>query len=77
MKTTKTRRLIIKYLTDNGPASSHQIFDHVNEHSYYGTSAAALGNILAQMPEVKRKERVMSLSAGHDGFKVWSWELKE
>ena len=74
MKYKRIRIKIKKYLEENGPKSTHQIYEYINGSEKNGIQMQALANVLAKSPYIREShaERVKGITLNSYKGKVWT-----
>ena len=75
-KYMRIKRMIIKFLEDNGPMNTRRIYEYINDNDKHGIQITALSNVLARNPEIIEchTERVQSLT--HSSYTLIVWKAK-
>jgi len=74
-KQVKIRNYIVKKITEEGPQSTTDLYDAINDHFRHGTTTNSLSNILAKDPQFEKQGMTEQASMLSGSYKVCVWKL--
>ena len=74
-KQVKIRNYIVKKITEEGPQSTTDLYDAINDHFRHGTTTNSLSNILAKDPQFEKHGMIEQASLLSGSYKICVWKL--
>ena len=74
MKTMRIRARVKQYLS-NGPKTTTEILEHINETTRHGTTTQQLGNVLSKDKDITKVGYVNRAGVRYGHYKVCQWDL--
>lgn len=74
-KQVKIRQFIVKTLNNDGPKSTPELYEAINEHFKHGCTVNCLSNLLAKDPQFEKKGMTEQASILSGSYKVCVWRL--
>jgi len=75
LKQVKIRQFIAKTINTNGPKSTPELYEAINEHFTHGCTVNCLSNILAKDPQFEKSGITDVTSVLSGSYKVCVWKL--
>ena len=76
MAKARIRNIIKKYLNSRSNATTHEIYDHVNQATKHGVTMSGLSNILSKDKSIQKEGSSLAHTVA-SSYKGTIWSLRE